>query len=41
MIEWTSRRVLSWRVTITMEVAFCVETLQDDAQARHDKPLPV
>ena len=34
---WFSRRVLSWRVSITMEAAFCVETLQD-ALARHGKP---
>jgi putative transposase len=30
-------RVLSWRVSITMEAAFCVETLED-ALARHGKP---
>jgi putative transposase len=28
---------LSWRLSITMEAAFCVETLQD-ALARHGKP---
>src|SRR5436309_3276089 len=32
-----SRRVLSWRLSITMEAAFCVETLED-ALARHGKP---
>jgi putative transposase len=37
VLDWFSRRVLSWRVSITMEAAFCVETL-DDALARHDKP---
>ena len=37
VLDWFSRRVLSWRVSITMEAAFCVETLQD-ALARHDKP---
>lgn len=31
------RRVLSWRVSITMEAAFCVETLED-ALARHGRP---
>lgn len=31
------RRVLSWRLSITMEAAFCVETLED-ALARHGKP---
>ena len=29
--------VLSWRVSITMEAAFCVEAL-DDALGRHSKP---
>src|SRR5262245_8582597 len=26
VLDWFSRRVLSWRVSITMEAAFCVET---------------
>ena len=34
VLDWFSRRVLSWRVSITMEAAFCVETLKD-ALARH------
>jgi putative transposase len=29
--------VLAWRLSITMEAAFCVETLED-ALARHGKP---
>jgi hypothetical protein len=29
VLDWLSRRVLSWRVSITMEAAFCVETLED------------
>ena len=37
VLDWFSRRVLSWRVSITMEAAFCVETLQE-ALAKHDKP---
>jgi len=37
MLDWFSRRVLSWRLSITMEAAFCVETLKD-ALARHGKP---
>jgi len=37
VLDWFSRRVLSWRASITMEAAFCVETLQDDL-ARHGKP---
>src|SRR5208282_3461421 len=34
VLDWFSRRVLSWRVSITMEAAFCVEALED-ALARH------
>ena len=37
VLDWFSRRVLSWRVSITMEAAFCVEALED-ALARHGKP---
>jgi putative transposase len=37
VLDWFSRRVLSWRLSITMEAAFCVETLED-ALAHHGKP---
>jgi putative transposase len=37
VLDWFSRRVLSWRVSITMETAFCIETLED-AMVRHGKP---
>ncbi len=37
MLDWATRQVLSWRLSITMEAAFCVETLED-ALARHGKP---
>ena len=37
VLDWFSRRALSWRLSITMEAAFCVETLED-ALARHGKP---
>ena len=37
VLDWFSRRVLSWRVSITMEAAFCLETLQE-ALANHGKP---
>jgi putative transposase len=37
VLDWFSRRVLSWRVSITMEAAFCVEALQD-ALAKYGKP---
>src|SRR5215813_8889596 len=36
-LDWFSRRVLSWRVSITMEASFCVETLEE-ALAKHGKP---
>src|SRR5258707_14174090 len=37
VLDWATRRVLSWRLSITMEAAFCVETLED-ALACHGKP---
>ena len=37
VLDWASRRVLAWRLSITMEASFCVETLKD-ALARHGKP---
>jgi putative transposase len=37
VVDWFSRRVLSWRLSITMEAAFCVEAL-DEALARHGRP---
>jgi putative transposase len=37
VLDWFSRRVLSWCVSITMEAAFCVEALED-ALARHGNP---
>jgi len=27
VLDWATRRVLSWRLSITMEAALCVETL--------------
>ncbi len=37
VLDWFSRRVLSWRVSITMEAAFCIEALEE-ALAKHGKP---
>jgi putative transposase len=37
VLDWFSRRVLSWRLSITMDASFCVEALED-ALARHGKP---
>ena len=40
VLDWFSRRVLSWRVSITMEASFCVETLEEAlAQARQARDL--
>jgi putative transposase len=37
VLDWFSRRVLSWRVSITMETEFCVEAVEE-ALARYGKP---
>ena len=37
VIDWHTRRVLAWRVSITMEVEFCLAAVRD-AMARHGKP---
>ena len=37
VIDWFSRRVLAWRLSITMAAAFCVEALEE-ALARQGRP---
>jgi len=37
VIDWATRRVLSWRVSITMEVEFCLEAVEE-ALAKHGRP---
>ncbi|WP_458380027.1 IS3 family transposase [Sinorhizobium medicae] len=37
VVDWFSRRVLSWRLSITMETAFCIEAVEE-ALARYGKP---
>jgi len=37
VVDWYSRRVLSWRLSITLEADFCIEALQQ-ALARFGKP---
>ncbi len=37
IIDWFSRRVLAWRVSITLDADFCVEALEE-ALARFGKP---
>src|SRR6516164_1652968 len=29
VLDWFSRRLLAWRLSVTMEASFCVETLED------------
>ena len=37
VMDWFSRRVLAWRLSITMETDFCVEALRE-AMDRHGQP---
>ena len=37
VIDWFTRRVLSWRLSITLEVDFCIEAVEE-ALVRHGKP---
>ena len=37
VVDWFTRRVLSWRVSITLEADFCVEAVEE-AFARHGNP---
>jgi putative transposase len=37
VMDWYSRRVLAWRVSITMDTDFCVAAVEE-AMARHGKP---
>jgi putative transposase len=37
VVDWFSRRVLAWRLSIAMAVDFCIEAVED-ALARHGRP---
>ena len=37
VVDWFSRRVLAWKLSITMEASFCIETLEE-ALSRNEKP---
>jgi putative transposase len=37
VMDWFSRRLLAWRVSISMEVDFCIDAV-DEALARHGRP---
>jgi putative transposase len=37
VVDWFSRRVLAWKLSITMDVSFCIEELEE-ALSRNEKP---
>jgi putative transposase len=37
VVDWFTRRILAWRVSITLETDFCIEAVQE-ALARHGAP---
>jgi len=37
IVDWFSRRVLAWRVSISLDAGFCIEALEE-ALGRHGKP---
>lgn len=37
VVDWFSRKVLAWRLSITMDVAFCIEAVEE-AMAHFGRP---
>ena len=37
VMDWATRKVLAWRVSNTMDTAFCIDALEE-ALARHGRP---
>ena len=37
VVDWFTRRVLSWRLSITLETGFCIEAVEE-AMARYGRP---
>ena len=37
IMEWATRKVLSWRLSNTLDASFCVEALEE-ANAKYGKP---
>src|SRR5215204_6827730 len=37
VVDWFSRRVLAWRLSITLEATFCIEAVEE-ALARYERP---
>jgi putative transposase len=36
-VDWFSRRILAWRLSVTMDVSFCIEAVEE-ALMRYSKP---
>ena len=37
VVDWFSRKILAWRLSITLETEFCIEAVEE-ALARHGRP---
>ena len=37
VVDWFTRRVLAWRLSITMEVDFCIDAVEE-ALAKYGRP---
>lgn len=37
IIDWASRKILSWRISNTLDIAFCIEALEETLSL-HNKP---
>ncbi|WP_421800895.1 IS3 family transposase [Granulicella sibirica] len=37
VVDWFSRKILSWKLSVTMDVSFCLEAVEE-ALSKHDKP---
>ena len=37
VVDWFSRKILSWKLSIAMDVSFCLEAVEE-ALSKHDKP---
>jgi putative transposase len=37
VVDWFSRKILAWRLSITLEIEFCIEAVKE-ALARHGRP---
>jgi len=37
VVDWFSRKVLAWKLSITMETSFCIEALEE-ALSKNEKP---